>query len=99
MEDREIAERCVLQMLNEAARCLAEGILRSARDGDIGAVFGLGFPPFRGGPFRFIDALGAAEVVARLEHYGRIHGPRFETAPLLIELANEGRRFYPEASD
>ncbi len=99
MGDREIAERCVLQMLNEAARCLAEGILRSARDGDIGAVFGLGFPPFRGGPFRFIDALGAAEVVDRLEHYSRIQGPRFEPAPLLLELANGGRRFYPEASD
>ena len=95
MEDREIAERCVLQMLNEASRCRGEGILRSPRDGDIGAVFGLGFPPFRGGPFRFIDALGAAEVVARLEHYRQIHGPRFEPAPLLREMAGDGRSFYP----
>ncbi len=97
MDDREIAERCVLQMLNEAAHCLEDGILRSARDGDIGAIFGLGFPPFRGGPFRFIDTLGASEVVGRLEHYRGAHGPRFEPAPMLIALAREGRRFYPES--
>ncbi len=97
MDDREIAERCVLQMLNEATHCYGEGILRSPRDGDIGAVFGLGFPPFRGGPFRFIDSLGAAEVVARLKHYSGIHGARFEPAPLLLKMANEGGRFYPES--
>ncbi len=94
MEEREISERCVLQMLNEAAHCRGEGILRSPRDGDIGAVFGLGFPPFRGGPFRFIDALGVGEVVDRLHHYAQIHGPRFEPAPLLLEMASKGRRFY-----
>ncbi len=94
MGEREISERCVLQMLNEAARCRGEGILRSPRDGDIGAVFGLGFPPFRGGPFRFIDALGVGEVVDRLHHYAQIHGARFEPAPLLLEMASKGRRFY-----
>ena len=47
----EIAQRCVLQMVNEAAYCFGEGILRSARDGDVGASFGLGFAPCRGGPF------------------------------------------------
>ncbi len=99
MDDREIAERCVLQMLNEAAHCRGDGILRSPRDGDIGAVFGLGFPPFRGGPFRFIDTLGAGEVVKRLRHYSRVHGARFQPAPLLAEMAGEGRHFYPDHSD
>ncbi|HYD53979.1 MAG TPA: 3-hydroxyacyl-CoA dehydrogenase NAD-binding domain-containing protein, partial [Gemmatimonadaceae bacterium] len=89
-----IQERVVLQMVNEAIRCLGEGILRSARDGDIGAVFGLGFPPFRGGPFRYADAIGAAALVERLRRLQQKHGARFEPAPLLLELAAGGRRFH-----
>lgn len=91
MDAREITERCVLQMLNEAARCLGDGVLRSTRDGDIGAVFGLGFPPFRGGPFRFMDALGTDHVAERLEHFRGIHGARFEPAPALLEAAEKRR--------
>ena len=91
----EIAERCTLQMVNEAARCLEEGILRSARDGDIGAIFGLGFPPFLGGPFRYVDAQGAGHVVERLRHYEASHGIRFTPAPRLVELAESAGRFYP----
>src|SRR5207237_1247587 len=60
----EIIQRLVLMMLNEAARAVAEGIVRTPRDGDIGAIFGFGFPPFRGGPLRHADDLGAARFVA-----------------------------------
>jgi 3-hydroxyacyl-CoA dehydrogenase / enoyl-CoA hydratase / 3-hydroxybutyryl-CoA epimerase len=91
----ELWERPVLLFLNEAVRCLEEGILRSSRDGDIGAVFGLGFPPFRGGPFRTVDGMGASEVVRRLQHWERKFGVRFEPAPLLRRMAERGERFYP----
>ncbi|WP_296048916.1 fatty acid oxidation complex subunit alpha FadJ, partial [uncultured Alteromonas sp.] len=67
--ESEISERCVLMMLNEAARCLDEGVIRCARDGDIGAIFGIGFPPFLGGPFRYMDQLGISKVVERLNYY------------------------------
>jgi 3-hydroxyacyl-CoA dehydrogenase / enoyl-CoA hydratase / 3-hydroxybutyryl-CoA epimerase len=92
----EIQRRCVLAMVNEAARCLQEGILRSSRDGDVGAVFGIGFPPFRGGPFRYVDSLGAERVVRALEGLNSDRAPRFAPAQMLIEMAREGRRFYPE---
>ncbi|MCV5778833.1 fatty acid oxidation complex subunit alpha FadJ, partial [Escherichia coli] len=66
---QEIAERCVLLMLNEAAMALDSGVVASARDGDIGAIFGIGFPPFLGGPFRYMDTLGIDHLVGRLEDY------------------------------
>ncbi|MBM4781577.1 MAG: fatty acid oxidation complex subunit alpha FadJ [Archangiaceae bacterium] len=90
----EMAERCALQMVNEAIRCLGEGILRSPRDGDIGAIFGLGFPPFLGGPFRYAEAQGLGRIQQRLEHYQERHGVRFTPAPLLGELVKNGKRFY-----
>jgi len=92
----DIQRRCVLAMVNEAARCLQDGILRSSRDGDVGAVFGIGFPPFRGGPFRYVDSLGVERVVRALEGLNSDRAPRFAAAQLLIEMAREGRRFYPE---
>ncbi|MEW5738730.1 MAG: fatty acid oxidation complex subunit alpha FadJ [Myxococcota bacterium] len=90
----EMAERCVLQFVNEAVRCLGEGILRSPRDGDIGAIFGLGFPPFLGGPFRYVDAQGLGKILERTEHYQERFGKRFTPAPLLTEYVKAGRRFY-----
>jgi 3-hydroxyacyl-CoA dehydrogenase/enoyl-CoA hydratase/3-hydroxybutyryl-CoA epimerase len=90
----EIEERIVFQMVNEAIRCLGEGILRSARDGDVGAVFGLGFPPFRGGPFRFVDAMGTKAFLERMEALRARHGERFEPAPLLVERGRSGEPFH-----
>jgi len=85
MSDKEIVERCVLRMVNEAVHCLDDGVLRSARDGDIGAVFGLGFPPFLGGPFRYIDSIGGKEFETKLKTYQATHGVRFEPAKGVTE--------------
>jgi len=89
-----ISHRCVLMLLNEAARCLDEGILRSARDGDIGAVFGIGFPPFLGGPFRYMDTLGIATVARDLDLLARAHGERFKPADVLVRMAQANRTFH-----
>jgi 3-hydroxyacyl-CoA dehydrogenase/enoyl-CoA hydratase/3-hydroxybutyryl-CoA epimerase len=89
-----IAKRCVLQFVNEAARCLEEGIVRSARDGDIGAVFGLGFPPFLGGPFRYMDSRGLAQIVDDLKSLEKTHGERFRPAKILESMAANGRSFH-----
>ena len=86
--------RCSLQLVNEAIRCLGEGIVRSPRDGDVGAIFGLGFPPFRGGPFRYVDTVGAAEILRRIQGYYDRFGKRWEPAPLLVDIARKGTRFH-----
>jgi 3-hydroxyacyl-CoA dehydrogenase/enoyl-CoA hydratase/3-hydroxybutyryl-CoA epimerase len=92
--EREIQERLVFAFLNEAARCLEDGILRSARDGDVGAIFGLGFPPFLGGPFRYLDTLGPRFAAEVLERLAARHGERFAPAPILQEMGRTGRAFH-----
>jgi 3-hydroxyacyl-CoA dehydrogenase/enoyl-CoA hydratase/3-hydroxybutyryl-CoA epimerase len=82
-------------MVNEAARCLEEGVLRSPRDGDVGAVFGIGFPPFRGGPFRYVDSVGAAVLVEGLYLLNDRFRGRFTPSELLVQMARAGDRFYP----
>jgi 3-hydroxyacyl-CoA dehydrogenase / enoyl-CoA hydratase / 3-hydroxybutyryl-CoA epimerase len=94
VDARELQERVVVQMVNEAIRCLGEGILRSARDGDVGAVFGLGFPPFRGGPFRWADELGTHALLDKVEALRARYGERFEPAPLLVEHGRARRPFH-----
>jgi len=74
--------------------CLQDGILRSPRDGDVGALFGLGFPPFLGGPFRYLDQLGSGFAVEMLEPLAEKHGPRFGPAGLLRDMAEAGKGFY-----
>ncbi|KJE95861.1 trifunctional protein, partial [Capsaspora owczarzaki ATCC 30864] len=92
--DEEVAFRLTGRMTNEAVYCLQEGILSSPVDGDIGAVFGLGFPPNKGGPFRWIDSYGAKNFVNRLEQLATKYGDHFAPAPLLIEHAKNGTKFH-----
>ena len=89
-----VQDRLALIMVNEAVHCLQEGVIASPRDGDLGAILGLGFPPFRGGPFRYIDATGAEEMVSRLEALAEKHGQRFEPAAMLAEIAKNSESFY-----
>lgn len=96
MPKAEIQERLGLVMVNEAVRTLEEGVLRSARDGDVGAVFGIGFPPFRGGPFWFVDTEGAQSVLDRLRALEARYGKRFAPAARLEEMARGGRRFFDD---
>ncbi len=94
MTESEIIDRTVLLMINEAALCHEEGVIRSLRDGDIGAIFGIGFPPFRGGPFRYADSRGIKQIVDRLRELEAKHGMRYAPAPVLVKLAEEGRGFH-----
>ncbi len=93
--DAVIAERLSFAMLNEAVRALEDGVIRSPRDGDLGAIYGIGFPPFRGGPFRTLDAIGAGAAVATLERLAAAHGDGFLPAASLVEQARRGGQFHP----
>jgi 3-hydroxyacyl-CoA dehydrogenase/enoyl-CoA hydratase/3-hydroxybutyryl-CoA epimerase len=90
-----LQERMVLAMVNEAAVCLEDGVVREARDVDVGMVFGTGFPPFRGGLLRYADAIGPAVLVDRLARLADAQGERFRPAGLLRDLVREEKRFYP----
>ena len=94
-EDR-LRDRLALIMVNEAVWCLVEGVIASPRDGDLGAVLGLGFPPFRAGPFHYVDAVGATDVVERLNDLAELYGSRFRPAELLVAQAEKGGRFYTD---
>ncbi|MGZ6225613.1 MAG: 3-hydroxyacyl-CoA dehydrogenase NAD-binding domain-containing protein, partial [Syntrophales bacterium] len=93
-DNEEIQNRLSLAMINEAALCLQDGILLSPRDGDIGAVFGLGFPPFLGGPFRYIDSMGLPQIISLMEELEKRYGARFTPAPILRERNAKNQRFY-----
>ena len=94
MEAALLQEHLSLIMINEAAHCLQEDVIASPRDGDVGAVLGLGFPPFRGGPFHHVDALGPEAIMARLEALAEQHGPRFAPAQIIVDMVRQGKTFF-----
>ncbi len=91
----ELGGHLALAMVNEAARCLDQGVIDSPLTGDVGAVLGLGFPPFIGGPFHYIDAQGADAVLGRLQELAAERGPRFAPAQALADIAAAGKKFFP----
>ena len=94
ISDREIVDRCIYPLINEAARILEEGIAQRPGDIDVVWVNGYGFPRTRGGPMQYADEIGLPVVLATLERFARDHGARFwQPAPLLERLVREGRSF------
>ncbi len=92
--DDTLAWRMVLPMLNEAARCVEEKVAENAADVDFAMIMGTGFAPFRGGPLRYADDLGAAAVVGRMQKEAEAGRNRYAPCALLRSLAAEGRHFY-----
>jgi 3-hydroxyacyl-CoA dehydrogenase/enoyl-CoA hydratase/3-hydroxybutyryl-CoA epimerase len=93
-DEKEIVDRALLIMVNEAAMCLQESIVDNAQYLDMAMVMGTGFPPFRGGLLRYADAVGIDSVVITLESLAKSHGIRFEPAKLLLDMAKDNKTFY-----
>ena len=91
-----LRDRMLYLLINECARCLEEGVVASAADVDFGMIFGTGFAPFRGGPLRYADARGVADITAALESLAAAEGPRFAPCALLKSMVEHRRVFYPE---
>ena len=89
-----LAERLALLMVNEAAACLGESVAASAGDIDLAMVMGTGWAPFRGGPLRYADSLGARHVFDTLSQLAETAGPHFAPCARIAELARIGGRFY-----
>jgi 3-hydroxyacyl-CoA dehydrogenase/enoyl-CoA hydratase/3-hydroxybutyryl-CoA epimerase len=101
LSDEEIVSRCVLSLVNEAARCLEEGVVTGPKELDLATVFGMGFAPFHGGVLHYADSVGAAALREQLDALaaasdittrdgGRV---KFQAANLIVELAQESGRF------
>lgn len=90
----EVQNRLLMAQVLEAVRALDEGVLEDIREGDVGAILGWGFAPWSGGPFSWLDILGADKAVEICDHLTETYGKRFSTPDLLREMAEKGETFY-----
>ncbi|WP_235365499.1 fatty acid oxidation complex subunit alpha FadB [Proteus terrae] len=90
-----IITRMMIPMINEVIRCLDEGIIASPAEADIALVYGLGFPPFRGGVFRYLDTVGLAQFVADAQQYASL-GPLYQIPESLKQKAQRNETYYPK---
>jgi len=96
LELKQLQSRLVLPMVNEAARCLEEGIAAGPEDVDFAMIMGTGFAPFRGGPLRHADSVGLPQLAGQLSKQAEMHGERFAPCDLLRTMAKSGEKFYPQ---
>ncbi|ROU03556.1 3-hydroxyacyl-CoA dehydrogenase NAD-binding domain-containing protein [Histidinibacterium lentulum] len=89
----EVQHRLMFAQVLEAVRALEDGVLMDIREGDVGAILGWGFAPWSGGPFSWLDLLGAPYAAARCDELAARHGDRFACPALLREMAERGERF------
>ncbi|NRB56877.1 MAG: fatty acid oxidation complex subunit alpha FadB [Salinicola sp.] len=99
LSDDEIIARMMVPLCMETVRCLEDGIVGSPAEADMALIYGIGFPPFRGGALRYIDAMGVAEFVAMADRLADELGALYAPTARLREMAASGERFYPDASD
>ncbi|MGX5172484.1 fatty acid oxidation complex subunit alpha FadB [Aliikangiella sp. IMCC44653] len=92
-EQQEIVERMMLPLIFEVVRCLQEGIVDTAAECDMALIYGLGFPPFRGGALKYADELGIQNVVAAAEKYAHL-GEGYSVPKLLQDMAQQNKTFY-----
>ncbi|WP_136637231.1 3-hydroxyacyl-CoA dehydrogenase NAD-binding domain-containing protein [Pseudooceanicola onchidii] len=90
----EVQHRLMFAQVLEAVRALEEGVLEDIREGDVGAILGWGFAPWSGGPFSWLDILGAEYAAERCDQLAQKFGPRFSCPDLLREMASKGQSFY-----
>jgi len=94
LSEQEVQDRIVSRFVNEAAKCLEDEIIENPVVGDIGLVFGTGFAPFRGGPFRYLDQIGVANYVDMMHGFADKYGPQFEPCQLLKDYAAVDKKFH-----
>ncbi|MGC9461252.1 fatty acid oxidation complex subunit alpha FadB [Vibrio genomosp. F10] len=92
-DDETIIQRVMIPMINEVVLCLEEGIIASPQEADMALVYGLGFPPFRGGVFRYLDSVGINNFVEMAKGYQQL-GAMYQVPQSLIDMAEKGERFY-----
>ncbi len=93
VDGQEIVERLMLPMIFEVARCIEEGIVETPAEADMGLIYGLGFPPFRGGALKYADELGIDTLMTLSEKYKNL-GAAYEAPEIIKAMAKDGKRFY-----
>ncbi|MFH4785957.1 fatty acid oxidation complex subunit alpha FadB [Vibrio diabolicus] len=92
-DEQTIIQRMMIPMINEVVLCLQEGIIATPQEADMALVYGLGFPPFRGGVFRYLDSVGIAEYVEMAKQHAEL-GAMYQVPQMLIDMAAKGESFY-----